>query len=267
MAWLKCNTYQGAKVDPVTFSYTGGIQTYTVPASGTYKLEVWGAQGGDVAGNGSNWAAATGGKGGYSVGYVDLNAGTVLNVVVGGKSTGSNPSSSVLGYNGGGANYPDSRVCAGGGGATHIAKSDGNYTTLASYGKATTADDYVLIVAGGGGGAANGASTNSYSGGTGGGSSGGAGASSGGGGATQSAAGSSFVAENNYAGGFGYGGYQINGYDGCKLIAGGGGGWYGGGTAKERGGGGGSGWIGGVTNGTTTANQRSGNGQAKISKV
>lgn len=71
-------------------------------------------------------------------------------------------------------------------------------------------------------------------------------------GATQSSAGSAYVADNNYAGGFGKGGYQINGSDGDKLIAGGGGG---------------SGWIGGVTDGSTTAGQREGHGQAKISKV
>ena len=29
------------------FDYTGGIQTFTAPDTGTYKLEVWGAQGGD----------------------------------------------------------------------------------------------------------------------------------------------------------------------------------------------------------------------------
>ena len=29
------------------FDYTGGIQTFTAPDTGTYKLEVWGAQGGN----------------------------------------------------------------------------------------------------------------------------------------------------------------------------------------------------------------------------
>ena len=29
------------------FDYTGGIQTFSIPTTGTYKLEVWGAQGGD----------------------------------------------------------------------------------------------------------------------------------------------------------------------------------------------------------------------------
>lgn len=28
------------------FDYTGAVQTFTAPRDGTYKLEVWGAQGG-----------------------------------------------------------------------------------------------------------------------------------------------------------------------------------------------------------------------------
>ena len=44
-----------------TFNFTGSIQTFTVPASGDYQLEVWGAQGGNVISN-------EGGKGGYAVG-------------------------------------------------------------------------------------------------------------------------------------------------------------------------------------------------------
>ena len=39
------------------FGYTGGVQTFTVPYTGVYKLEVWGAQGGSVSGY-------AGGKGG-----------------------------------------------------------------------------------------------------------------------------------------------------------------------------------------------------------
>ena len=29
------------------FGYTGGMQSVTIPADGIYKLEVWGAQGGE----------------------------------------------------------------------------------------------------------------------------------------------------------------------------------------------------------------------------
>ena len=60
------------------FAYTGSSQTFKVPITGTYKLEVWGAQGGGSA-------SYPGGKGGYSVGTLSLNSGTVLYVYVGEK--------------------------------------------------------------------------------------------------------------------------------------------------------------------------------------
>ena len=58
----KCNVYfiSDIKVD---FDYTGGEQTFTVPVSGTYKLETWGAQGG-------SYNSYLGGYGSYSSGYV-----------------------------------------------------------------------------------------------------------------------------------------------------------------------------------------------------
>lgn len=62
--------------------------TYTVPYTGTYKLEVWGAQGGDYTISGG-----LGGLGGYSLGTTTLEKGTLLYVYVGNQS----------GYNGGGA--------------------------------------------------------------------------------------------------------------------------------------------------------------------
>ena len=43
-----------------TMDYAGAIQTFTAPCSGSYKLEVWGAQGGWFDG------FQGGGKGGYA---------------------------------------------------------------------------------------------------------------------------------------------------------------------------------------------------------
>ncbi len=76
------------------FNYMGTVQAFTIPDIGKYKLEVWGASGG-----GTN-----GGKGGYSVGYLDLEGGELLNVYVGGKgSSGSvGYSGGIGGWNGGG---------------------------------------------------------------------------------------------------------------------------------------------------------------------
>ena len=56
---------------PRSFAYTGTVQTYTAPVTGTYKLEVWGAEGSV--------------KGGYSSGIKSLSAGQTIYVYIGGK--------------------------------------------------------------------------------------------------------------------------------------------------------------------------------------
>ena len=115
-----------------TFDYTGGEQTFIAPMSGTYKLETWGAQGGE-----------SGGYGGYSSGYISLTSDEKLYVNVGGLG-GNNLGGG--GYNGGGRGYSAGATCGGGGGATHIATEQGLLSTFSS-----KVDD-LLIVSGGGGG-------------------------------------------------------------------------------------------------------------------
>lgn len=68
------------------FPYTGTVQKFTAPGTGTYTIEVWGAQGGqDPVGR-------TGGFGAYVSGDVTLQENTVLDVYVGQKGTaGRNP--------------------------------------------------------------------------------------------------------------------------------------------------------------------------------
>lgn len=119
--------------------------------SGTYKLEVYGAQGGALGGT-------SGGKGGYSSGTVYLEKGTILYIGVGGSgNTTTSTSNGAGGYNGGSGGYYSNDGAAGrnttfasGGGLTHIATQDG---TLSSIGAANISK--VLIVAGGGGGASS----------------------------------------------------------------------------------------------------------------
>ena len=124
------------------FFYTGDVQTFIAPATGIYKLEVYGAQGGSTA--------VSGGKGGYSYGYATLSKGEAVYIYVGGK--GGNMGSGVngAGYNGGGhgstGDSTEWSAGGGGGGATHIAKRSGLLSTLEEY----ISD--ILIVAGGGGG-------------------------------------------------------------------------------------------------------------------
>ena len=103
-------------VTPIyNFAYTGNYQTWTVPVTGTYKLEVWGAQGG----------YSNGGKGGYSVGNMSLNNGQTIYIYVGGQGTSSNVNSYSYiagGFNGGGSLYTNTNgyYIGSGGGGTDI---------------------------------------------------------------------------------------------------------------------------------------------------
>lgn len=117
------------------FPYTGTIQPWTVSVTGTYKLEVWGAQGARGSGNEYQFDP---GLGGYSYGNVSLTAGTILYIVVGGSSSS---------YNGEGTSSGEG---GNGGGATHIAKSTGLLKSL------STNKSSILIVAGVGGGGGSG---------------------------------------------------------------------------------------------------------------
>lgn len=142
--------------DLYDFRYTGSVEQFIAPVSGTYRLEAWGAQGGDapenISGN-QKMDFVEGGKGGYSVGNVFLKKGQIVYVVVGGKGKELNnsPHGAIAkgGYNGGGAALSDvTRNNQGsGGGATHFAINN-NLGELKNY---NNNQDDVLLVAGGGG--------------------------------------------------------------------------------------------------------------------
>lgn len=256
------------------FYYKGEVEPYTAAEDGLYKLEVWGAQGG---GGGENKFpyGADGGLGGYSAGYIELQAKQKIYVCVGGGGWGNKYKTGAgNSFNGGGGGSGSS-----GGGATHIASADRG--TLSNY---SFHQNEIYLAAGGGGGGMcidydN--RTRWLNGGSGGGTNGGNGANSwwdtesgrvegtaaSGYGGSQTGTGT-----HGAGGGFGYGGYSADG-------GGGGGGWYGGsGAVNWNGagaGGGGSGYIGGTPAITvdgkeyrpTTANgQRAGNGQARITQ-
>jgi len=135
------------------------IQEFKVPCSGTYKLETWGASGGDAL-------TLEGGYGGYSVGNIDLKVKQNIYVVVGGEGESTleletKDSNYCInlngGYNGGGSGTNGQcgagthsnhfRYASSGGGATHIAKSSGLLSNFSS----NLIELY--IVSGGGGGA------------------------------------------------------------------------------------------------------------------
>lgn len=120
-----------------SFNFTGGIQTFTVPCGvDTVFLQTWGAQGGSGATGGGAVAGGSGGLGGYSEGFLLVNPGDVLNVIVGGQ--GATPTG---GFNGG-ANG-GTQNAGGGGGATDVRVGG-------------TAESNRVITAGGGGGGGRG---------------------------------------------------------------------------------------------------------------
>lgn len=227
--------------DILNCPYSGTYKSITLP-KGTYKLECWGAQGGNGTASPSSNSQLFGGKGGYSYGVFSPTSDTVLYLYSGGQgatATDSTLSGPNGGYNGGGAgskngsNNSDTQTSGGGGGATHIAITSGLLNTLSS----STAS--ILLIAGGGGGAGGwygSFSTQSSDGGYGGGNSGGSAANGGGysvSGGTQSsgysfgqgASASTHVDQGGGGGGY-YGGYCSTGTLGSNICGGGGGSGY-----------------------------------------
>lgn len=155
-----------------TFDYTGDTQLFNVHCPGKYKVEVWGASGGNATYETNSYS---GGYGGYTTGDISLKDNEKLYINVGGKGTSATykPSESIkefdssTGYNGGGyaAIYTNNSAHGGGGGATNIFLQYGSNSKT------------ILMVAGGGGGAAahNQAPNYSGNGGSGGGAIGGSG--------------------------------------------------------------------------------------------
>lgn len=236
-----------------TFNYTGGQQTWVVPAGVTsVVVETWGAEGGAAQ-------SGIGGKGAYAKGLLSVTPGQTLYIYVGGKGTAADAYSRINGgYNGGGSvalakNYLSAYnyyyYAGSGGGASDIRRGG-------------TALSNRLIVAGAGGGTGYTTRGGHASGGNGGGLIGGDGfgaeSFNGGGGGSQSAGGAAGTGPNAQyfatAGSLGAGGSNnATGTGGGYNGSGGGGGYYGGGTGggAGAGGGGGSSYIGGVTSGIT----------------
>ena len=248
----KVYTYNLSKSIKIEYGYNGNYQTFTAPYSGVYKIECWGASGGDLN-------AYVGGKGAYTNGNILLSKNQVLYIYIGEQGGRTNIQSTP--FNSGsfqkdnGLEWQWGRA---GGGATDIRFASGTWDDFNSLKSR-------IMVAAGGGGANNrncteiGSTTGPYygdgNGGYGGALIGGAGTTENhinplnnivGGyftdtGATQTTAGyyTAYLpyTNNGYGGGFGF----SNG----NAQAGGGGGYYGGATVGHCGGSGGSSFISG----------------------
>ncbi|MCR5889674.1 tail fiber domain-containing protein [Hymenobacter sp. J193] len=255
-AWTEAVSAVDQFVGPassITFSYTGGVQTYTVPAGVTsLQVEARGAQGGANTGGGGNqygleYGPQPGGLGARVQATLAVTPGQVLYLYVGGAgrpATNDSGSNGSGGFNGGGnggfisyASPP--RGGGGGGGASDI-------RTSASGG---TYADRLLTAGGGGGGGGQG------SGGGGGAPNGADGTGTENSGATQTSGNALGQGGNNFPN---------------EFAAGGGGGYYGGGFGGGSdggvygagGGGGGSSWVTptGGSNVQLTATYNAGNG-------
>ena len=116
------------------FGYTGGVQEFVAPGTGTYTFEVWGASGG-------NGCKGDGAQGGYARGTYHLKKDQRVYIQVGEQGMYQRQRES---YNGGGAADDDSRLAGGsGGGATDISVNG------------QTAANRVIVAGGGGGGSHN----------------------------------------------------------------------------------------------------------------
>lgn len=212
--------------DTAMFSYTGGSQSWTVPANVTsFKYDIMGAAGGR-----DSYIGGVAGKGGRVQGTISVAPFTNVGIEVGGKGSDGTGVGAAGGYNGGGDAYFYFYGSGGaGGGATDL--------RIGGMGLANR-----KVVAGGGGG--NGADgTTTFAGGNGGGPVGANsaanvfGSSARGGSQTAGGAGANYFGW--LPGAFGSAG---NGGDGSTngLSGGGGGGFYGGGGGIWNGGAGGS---------------------------
>ena len=213
--------------DILNFDYTGAVQSITLP-KGIYKLECWGAQGGNRSQDSASATVTGSGLGGYSIGTLTLTQLTTCYIYVGGQGGMSSSTGNVKvegGFNGGGFASHEStgEPGNGGGGATDVRiAQDSLYARI--------------IVAGGGGGSGEDNETGGY----GGGETGGAGS----GNTSLTQASQTSGGTNSF--GFGLGGNTYNG-------GAGGGGWYGGASrysvssystgSDSEGGGGGSGYV------------------------
>ena len=126
--YCDCATIPGS----TTFSYTGAVQTFTVPCGvSTITIEAWGAQGG------TNATTIVGGAGGFASGDLAVIEGDVLNIYVGGQN----------GYNGGGNGGVTSGCSSAdagvGGGASDIRLNG------------SVLGDRIVVAAGGGGAGGN----------------------------------------------------------------------------------------------------------------
>ncbi len=261
-----------------TFSFTGGVQNYTVPPGVTsVRLDASGAQGGDANGG---TTPGIGGRGGHAAGTLAVTPGQQLLVLVGGRN----------GFNGGGTGGAGSSTSGNGGGASDVRTGPtlGARVIVAAGGGGGAGGPQVCPGVGGAGGAGGGAGGLIGANGTGcstniAGPGGGGTASAGGAGGTPSSN-CGLTANPGVVGAHGVGGAggtavmcNTGGFRGAGGGGGGGGIWGGGGGAAGTsgdtgswgggGGGGGASFVGTLVDASMTPGVRTGDGAVTITTI
>ena len=252
-----------------SFNYTGTIETVTVATAGLYDITADGGQGG------SGYNGATGGFGAMASGLVYLQAGALLDIVVGGaglvnthgiETGGGGGGSFVIETNTGSGVVDVNEVIAGGGGGGgggDRGPNDGGFAGGGGRTQATGGGGGTQATGGGGGGINGKAGSGGFPFGGGGG-----GFTGGNPGHAGSTAGISFAGGGGGGGGGGFGGG--GGGDHTFGGGGGGGGGYGGGAggSYSAGGGGGGSFVNAqAINVTKKAAAQTGDGAVAISYV
>lgn len=117
------------------YDFTGEYKTFTAPWTGSYTIELWGAQGGSGGQN----------TGAYTKGDIRLNKGDILYIYVGGRGATSCTNGELSGGWNGGSGAGTGGCSYAGGGATDVRLISGNWKSdegLASR---------IMVAAGGGG--------------------------------------------------------------------------------------------------------------------
>ena len=113
------------------FSYTGSAQTFTVPCSGDYKIELWGAEGNYY--HPSADVSSYSGKGGYTAGNIKLRNSNNLYIYVGQHDhTASKYATSMFNSGSVSPTSPTTWYSSGGGGATDVRFFGLGYTPSSS---------------------------------------------------------------------------------------------------------------------------------------
>lgn len=253
------------------FTTSSGIQLWTVPSTGTYRITALGARGG--FGGTTTYA---GGAGAKVQADISLTQGAQIKILVG--QVGDNSVNSTSGGGGGGTFVTTSTnsplVVAGGGGGGAGAGSTGDKTGTGGTNVNSGTAGRDGLVAGGTGGLGGASPSEAWSGASGGGLTGDGGngiasaivaANSGGKSFINGGAGGIRIGTNNHgaAGGFGGGGGSTWGPGGGGGYSGGGGDSSPGGSSDREGGGGGGSFVSG-SNTSMTASFNAGDGSVTI---